>query len=38
MRFLSPHLSLQSLETGLGIALGPALSDVAIGDCRVCWY
>lgn len=37
MRFFSPHLSLQSLETGLGIALEPALSDVAIGDSRVYW-
>lgn len=37
MRFLSPRHSFQSLETGLGIALGPALSDVAIGDCRVYW-
>ena len=38
MRFLIPRLLLQSLETGLRIAMGPALSDVAIDDCRVCWY
>lgn len=29
MRFLIPRLLLQSLETGLRIAMGPALSDVA---------
>ena len=33
--FLIPYLSFQSLETGLKIAMGPALSDVAIDDCRV---
>ena len=37
MLFLIPHLLLQSLETGHKIAMGPALSDVAIDDCRVCW-
>lgn len=35
MRFLIPHLSFQSMETGFEIAMGPALSDVAIDDCRV---